>query len=290
MPDPNADLLATRGHTGLHRRTIVRPVGLTRCHRRPIGARAKFSTYALTVALFSRSTPHRPEHGAWPDVADAIARATPAAEILPPGANDGPQVLARIGLAEKSTLGALVVNTGGVLVDHGWLRLLGGGSPGLPDIATASDLGAGGPAHLIVAFDALGGRFAVDGGGLGVNPGEVCHWGANTLRWAGIGCGHTAFVSWALGGGLSEFYSDLRWPGWQDETSTLGVRQGISVYPPPFTAEGREIGSASRRPVPYRELLEFYADMAAQLDGTEAGQQFRLAPTAGPVQRANDGG
>lgn len=257
--------------------------------RRPASDhRAPEALYGLTMGLFRRSSSPTPNQTVWPDVADAIARAKPAATILPVAASAGQQVLARIGVTERSTLGALAANTGGVVVDHGWLRILGGGCGELPDIATASDVDGGGPAHLVVGFDVLGGRFAVDGGGLGVNPGEVCYWGPDTLSWSGIGCGHSAFVTWALSGGLTEFYPDLRWAGWENETKNLGLDQGISIYPPPFTAEGRDVGAAARRPVPHRELLEFYADMARQLDRVDDGQQLRLRTVAGPPQPSTD--
>jgi hypothetical protein len=38
-------------------------------------------------------------------------------------------------------LGAPAINSGGMLADHYWVRLLGGGSGHLPDLATASGWG-----------------------------------------------------------------------------------------------------------------------------------------------------
>ena len=76
-------------------------------------------------------------------------------------------------------LGALALNSGGMLGDHGWVRLLGGGSGRLPDLATVSGPGpqaaSAPPLSLTVGFDVLGGRFAVNGGGLPGQPGEVCY-------------------------------------------------------------------------------------------------------------------
>ena len=43
------------------------------------------------------------------------------------------------------------------------------------------------------------------------------------------------------------------------------VDEGLSIWPPPFTREGQDIGAASRRPVPITELLAFYDDAARQL-------------------------
>ncbi|MEK8227493.1 DUF2625 family protein [Oerskovia sp. M15] len=108
------------------------------------------------------------EDPAWPTLARMFDR--PGVEVLPPP-EWAPEVLYRLQITTRSTLGALALYTGGVLIDHGWLRLLGGGAYGLPDLATINGLGdpaAGSiaPHRLVVAFDVLGGTFAVNGGGL----------------------------------------------------------------------------------------------------------------------------
>jgi hypothetical protein len=187
-------------------------------------------------------------------------------KVLPLDAGRGQAVLQDLQLTERSALGAMAANAGGLLIDSGWLRLLGGGAPGLPSLAEAN---SGGQAlsHLVVALDALGGRFAVDSGGLGVAPGEVCYWGPDTLAWSGIGGGYSALVSWALAGGLVEFYGSLRWSGWQRDSRSLRVDQGWSLYPPPFSEQGQDANSVSRAAVPLAELHDFYAEAARQLDG-----------------------
>lgn len=179
-------------------------------------------------------------------------------------------VLHRLQVSTGSALGALALNCGGLLVDDGWLRILGGGGDGLPDLATENGLTD--PSHtrrapeaLVVAYDVLGGRFAIDGGGLGIATGDVCYWGADTLSWLGLGFGHAAFVSWALSGRLDDFYADVRWPNWQSETRALRSDQGLAVYPPPFAAESRPMEATSRRAVPFSELVYFYDSVAAQL-------------------------
>jgi hypothetical protein len=74
----------------------------------------------------------------------------------------------------RSTLGALALHTGGVVIDHGWLRLLGGGHGRLPSLATANGVTDGQqPPVLLIGFDVLGGRFAIDGGAATGNPVDV---------------------------------------------------------------------------------------------------------------------
>ncbi len=199
----------------------------------------------------------------------------------------GESVLVRSQVTARSALGALALESGGLLIDHGWLRILGGGWGPLPDLAVANGLdGASDDPHppglLIVAWDVIGGTFAVDGGALGLSVGDVCYFAPDSLRWESLALGHGAFVSTMLGGAATQFYGGLRWPGWEDDCSRLPLDQGVALYPPPFSIEGRDGASVSRRHVPMRELLDFYDDAARQLqDGAQSDELARVCGGAG---------
>lgn len=185
---------------------------------------------------------------------------------MPLSRGRGMQVLEALQVTARSPLGALALNTGGLLADHGWFRIFGGGAAGIPDLASANALPSSKlPPFLNIAQDVLGGQFAVDGGGLGLTPGAVCYFGPDTLDWHDLGIGHGQFVFAAIAGELGEVFADLRWPGWEHEVSGLASSQGISVYPPPFSEEGKDISRAHRQPVPIEELVGFYVDAAAQM-------------------------
>lgn len=205
---------------------------------------------------------------AWAEIAELTAAGD--AHVLPIDLSQGRRVLYRLQVSAGSCLGALALNCGGILVDHGWFRLYGGGSTQLPDLATVNGLAdptdqTSPPGLLLMGADALGGRFAIDGGALGVAPGEVCYFGPDTLSWGGLGGGHAAFVRAVLDGSMSQTFESLRWPGWEAEVEALNPDQGISLYPPPFSVEGQDPSKVSRRPVPIAELFGFYEDVAAQL-------------------------
>lgn len=208
------------------------------------------------------------EDPAWPALADAILGAS-TATLVPVGPSAGEACLVALQVTARSTLGALALNAGAVLVDRGWLRILGAGTDGLPSLAAANDLAPAAPRasppFLLVAFDVMGGRFAVDGGGLGGSPGEVHYWSPDTLDWTPLGLGHSDFVRWALDDGVADFYADLRWDGWEDETAAVGLDQGLSIWPPLCSTESRPIAATTRRPVPWRELSDLLDDLAAQL-------------------------
>jgi hypothetical protein len=221
------------------------------------------------------------ENPAWPGIEQAVARAGVPVRVLPVSRSQGAEVLFRLQVSAASALGALALNCGGLLLDHGWLRLLGGGADALPDLAQGNGLGdplqtRSAPPWLLVAFDVLGGQFAVDGGGLGIGAGEVCYRGPDTLRWVGLGAGHGSFVAAALSGALTDFYRSLRWAGWEREVAEVGLGEGLSLYPPPFSAEGADIAAVSRSPVPFSELLGFYEAAAAELGEAVDGSGFQV--------------
>lgn len=212
------------------------------------------------------------EHPAWPELRDAVDRSDTPVTVLPTTRERGERTLHRLQVSARSVLGALALECGGLLVDHGWLRVLGGGANGIPDLAEANGLGEPDdstqpPAFLLVAFDVLGGRFAVDGGGLGVAPGQVCHFAPDSLRWEGLEVGHGEFVHAMVSGATEQFYDGLRWPGWEDDCAGLAPHEGFALYPPPFSQEGADPAAASRRRVPIAELFDFYDDAARQLGG-----------------------
>lgn len=216
---------------------------------------------------------------AWPELEASIKDSQLPVEVISIPPDQGRTVLHQLQVTARSTLGALALNTGGLLIDHGWLRILGGGGQDLPSLATANNLDSPGevpgpPPLMTVAFDVLGGHFAIDGGGLGVEPGKVCYWAPDTLEWSSLGVGHSAFVEWALTKeGPASFYEDMRWEGWRDEVKGVAPSQGISVYPPLFSAEAYPLVNTSRRAVPFDDVFAFNKDMADQLtappgDGT----------------------
>jgi predicted hydrolase (HD superfamily) len=111
---------------------------------------------------------------AWPLVQQWIADANKPVEVLPAPADAGAQLeAAQVTL--RSPMGAIVYHTGGLLIDHGWVRVLGGG--GHPRMQrslmgwnrgrTLDDDGGNSTRLLLVGDDIIGGFFAINGGALG---------------------------------------------------------------------------------------------------------------------------
>jgi hypothetical protein len=213
---------------------------------------------------------------AWPLLLEGFERAAVTVDVVDAPADARSAAIESLQVTGRSYLGALAGNCALLRVDHGWLRILGAGGAGVGSVRETTDTLAGGDdaQYLIVALDVLGGRFAVNAGGLPGDAGELCYWGVDTLEWMPLGFGHSAFVDAALAGGLTDFYAPLRWDGWEDEVAAVRDDHGLSIFPFPFSVEGQDLGAASRRPAPMSELLAVYDDLAGQLAGVDG--RFRL--------------
>lgn len=200
------------------------------------------------------------ESPAWPHVQEWIARATNGVEALPPKEPARSEALEATQVTVGSVLGAVIYETGGVFVDHGWLRILGSGHDRLPRTVPGWNLGrtiqkeGASPPFLLVADDIVGGFYAVDDGGLGGTPGHIHYFAPDTLRWESLQTGYSDFLHWALCGNLETFYASMRWPSWQEEAAAVRGDQALSIYPFPWTEEGKHLAKCSRRPVPVAEL------------------------------------
>jgi hypothetical protein len=123
------------------------------------------------------------------------------------------------------------------------------------------------PPLLLIGVDVLGGMFAINGGGLPGTPGEVNFWAPDTLAWMSLNLGHGDFTRWIIRGGATDLYVSLRWSGWEADTATVALDQGLMLYPPPCTVEGQDTSKASKRAVPREELDHWLASLAGVPDG-----------------------
>jgi len=159
-------------------------------------------------------------------------------------------------------MGALAYETGGILIDSGWLRFLGSGHPKLPrDLADWNK----GRSHgfYLVADDAVGGFFAVNDGAFGEQR-NVYYWAPDSLEWESLGFGFTEFFQWSLTSLLADFYQNLRWPTWLKDVAELPGDRCFNFSPFLWTEEGSVTGS-HRRQVPVGEALDLKVDIMRQL-------------------------
>jgi hypothetical protein len=215
---------------------------------------------------------------AWPQLRRELAAAPVPIEILPIDPDDGRECLRRLQVTTRSRMGAVALNTGGLWVEDGWLRVLGGGAPvrQLPSLAEANGLTGtptDPPPSMLVGYDVLGGRFEVNGmdpGALGRpgQPGDVCYFAPDSLKWEALGFGHGVWLSWIADGQTARFYEGLRWPSWREEARPLTGAQGLSVYPSLWSREAHaDLAATSREAVPIAEIFALNKAVAEKFAG-----------------------
>ncbi|MDB6063873.1 MAG: hypothetical protein JWR26_81 [Pedosphaera sp.] len=182
--------------------------------------------------------------------------------LLPPSQNRD-QILLQSQVTTRSTIGAIAYETGGVLVDGGWLRFLGSGHPKitrtLPDWNQGRSSG-----YYLVADDVVGGFFAINGGAFGADTKKMYYWAPDSLEWEALGIGFTDFFIGALSNRVADFYADLRWATWRKDIAAISGDQCFSFYPFLWTKEG-SLTASHRGEVLAQEAFDAKVHLAQQI-------------------------
>ncbi|WP_316796494.1 DUF2625 family protein [Pedobacter agri] len=233
-----------------------------------------FKTFiALTLTLFSLTTFAQDNlisldalinktDPAWPLVKKWIDSAKNKVEILPVDSAKAKQTLYNAQVSTYATLGSVIYNTGGIMVDNGWIRILGSGSERLSrDIATwnkektIKEYGDKIP-YLLIADDAIGGFFAINYGGLGPDIKNVYYLEPNTLTWQPLGAGYGEFLFFCFDSDLNKFYKGLRWSTW---SQFIGNLDGTKTYSfrPYLWEKDTDIEKCARKLVDIEAMYRF---------------------------------
>jgi hypothetical protein len=201
---------------------------------------------------------------AWPLVQQWIAEATNSVEVLPPpDQTKREKALLAAQVTTRSPMGAIIYESGGILVDYGWLRILGSGHPRLPRSLPGWNFGRSffvsgqRPPFVLIADDVVGGFFALDAGALGLAQGKVCYHAPDSLTWENTGKGYSDFLIWCFQGDLNKYYETMRWPGWKEELPGVGGDQVFGIYPF-LSASGPPIAERRRQPVGIAEVYDLH--------------------------------
>ena len=212
------------------------------------------------------------EEPAWDLIQEWLQEAINTYEVLPRDAKRAETELLNAQITTRSPMGAILYETGGILINGGWIRLLGSGCERLDrgmfqwnKGKTFEDYGQP-PAFLLVADDILGGFFAINGGAFGQDDlGQIYYLAPDTLSSEPMNCGYSEFVCWTLEGDIDLFYEPYYWEGWQEEVPKLNGNQVFSFFPFLWTKEGQQIEAVSRKVVPIEESYRLTMDMQRQL-------------------------
>ncbi len=191
----------------------------------------------------------------WTFVKEWIDSANNKVEILPVDNAKAEESLFKIQVTTRSPMGAIVYMTGGLLIDNGWIRILGSGSNKmkrtLPDWnkgKTLEEFGLPTP-FLLIADDAIGGFYLLNGGGLGDDIEKVSYFSPDSLDYEPLDVTYTEFLDFCFNNNLDEFYQGYRRTNWKDKVSELSADKVFNFYPPLWTEEGKDLTKSLRKAV-----------------------------------------
>lgn len=201
----------------------------------------------------------------WPHIIEWKLAAKNKVEVLPKIPANADSALYQTQVTTRSPMGAIIYECAGILIDDGWIRILGSGDSKLNRSMPAWNKGKSitnygdAAGFYLVADDVLGGFFAVNGGGFGEETrGKVYYFDPSSLEWENLDVTYSDFINFCFNGDLELFYKGLRWTNWRNDVRTLDPDKGFTFFPFLFTKEGKDIDKASKAPVPIQELWDFH--------------------------------
>jgi hypothetical protein len=201
----------------------------------------------------------------WPLVEHLISHAKNKVDVLPTERAQGEKTLVAIQVTTRSPMGAVAYKTGGMLVDHGWIRILGAGHPRLPRSLATWNFPDGDPARprlagaFLVADDVLGGFFALNAGAFDGPASNVFYFAPDTQQWEDSHGGYTKFLELAMSGDLDNFYKGRRWTGWEATVEPLAGDRAFDFTPILSARTDGGIESRQRTEASLDEIWRAYA-------------------------------
>lgn len=213
---------------------------------------------------------NRKEPG-WTIVKKWIDSAKNKVQVLPVDTIKAKDALYKTQVTSRSIMGAIVYSTGGILIDNGWIRILGSGSSTmkrtLPDWNKGKAFKKFGdrPAYFLVADDAAGGYYAVNYGSFGNDLDSIYYLSPDNLKWEAMEMNYEDFVWFCFNGDLNQYYKSLRWSTWQKDIKSLKADEVFHILPPLWSKEGKEIEKSYRKPVPAEEQFFYNLDLRRKM-------------------------
>ncbi|MEZ5044116.1 MAG: DUF2625 domain-containing protein [Saprospiraceae bacterium] len=211
------------------------------------------------------------EEPGWELIEDWRKEAKNGIEILPKDSIQADSALYRTQVTTRSPMGAIIYETGGILVDNGWIRILGSGSDrlkrNLPEWNKGKSFEEYGQAmpFLLIADDVIGGFFALNGGGFGNQDlGKIYYLSPDNLEWEPLEIGYSDFIFWAFTGEIDKFYEGLRWKKWKEEIKQMGADRAMNFFPFLWTKYD-DLEKLNRKNVPIEEMWTLQMDLRKQM-------------------------
>ncbi len=211
----------------------------------------------------------------WTFVKEWIDSAKNKVEVLPVDTVKAKEALYKTQVTTRSPMGVIVFMTGGLLIDNGWIRILGSGSiklnRTLPDWNKGKSFKEFGesPTFLLIADDAIGGFFLLNGGAFGKDHGKVYYSSPDNLEYEPLDLTYSDFLEFCLNDNLDNFYAGYRWENWKEEVSKLSCDEVYNFVPALWTKEGKDFNKNSRKAISVEEQYNLNIYFRKQLGITK---------------------
>lgn len=201
------------------------------------------------------------KESAWLYIKSWIDSAKNKVEVLPKDTLRADSALYQAQVTTKSTMGSIIYETGGILIDNGWIRILGSGSKRLDRSLmdwnkekSYSKLGST-LSYLLIADDVLGGFFAINNRKFGKeNIGKVFYFAPDNLKWESLGLSYSEFIQFCFSGDIKTFYNGFKWKNWEKDIVNIEGNFAYTFFPYLCTKEGSDINKVSKMLVPINEV------------------------------------
>lgn len=208
----------------------------------------------------------------WDLVKYMIDHAKNKVEILPVDSLKAKEAVYKLQANTHSSMGAVTYMTGGILVDDGWIRILGSGSEKLgrtlPDWNIGKTFKKFGekPGYLLIADDAFGGFFMLNGGALGKDVGKVYYFSPFYYDFDPMNVSYTQFLNFCFNGNLDVFYQNKRWKGWREDITKLNNNQVFSFESDLSTEDSGNFNKLTKKIISVEEQYQGNMEVKKEKD------------------------
>ena len=183
---------------------------------------------------------------------ESIEKSHKVINILPVEDSSLNNILEKYDINENSTLGTVIYNTGGIVVDK-WIRIFGAGQL---DFALKNQIFP--YDNIVVAEDILGGLFIF------INNGNKGYYAPDLLEFEDLELSYAQFLYWCIEGDTNTFYIDYHWNNWQEEIESISLDKGVAFYPFLWT-KAENIEARTRKQIPMSEIIGIEFEFFKQL-------------------------
>lgn len=166
-----------------------------------------------------------------------------------------------LGINDDSLMGVIVSHTSGIVIDN-WIRVIGQQHKERKGIfeynKQKNSLTEG---MLLVAYDIVGGIFAVNLNRFKENELSVWYFAPDTLEWECLDLTYPQFITWLINGDTDTFYKNMRWHSWKNDCLNVSFENVIQIYPFLWAKECM-IETASKKVISFEEMSQINFEFA----------------------------